>query len=260
MIQRFFYFFCLLFSFVACQKKSADNAIVVGMDLSYPPFETIDPQGNPMGVSVDMAEALADFLGRPLRIENTSFAGLIPALKTGKVDLVISSMTETEERAKTIDFSEPYLTIGLALLVPKNSEIESSEMLDQPGNSIAVRQGTTGEVWARANLKNAKILTFEKENAAVLEVLQGKAQAFIYDQMSVWQNATRHPDALRAILRPIRKENWAIGIRKGRPELREKVNDFLRKYRADGSFEELGDRYLREQKRAFEEQNIPFVF
>ncbi|MFV0337129.1 MAG: transporter substrate-binding domain-containing protein [Chthoniobacterales bacterium] len=230
------------------------------MDLSYPPFETIDPQGNPMGVSVDIAEGLADFLQRPLRIENTSFTGLIPALRTGKVDVVISSMTKTEERAEAIDFSEPYLTTGLALLIPKNSELETLDVIDRDGNSVAVRQGTTGEVWARANLKNAKILAFEKENSAVLEVLQGKAQAFIYDQMSVWQNARQHPDALRAVLQPIRVESWAIGIRRGNAELREEVNAFLKAFRAEGGFERLGEKYLHEQKQAFAEQNIPFVF
>ena len=81
----------------ACSSKRAANEFVVGMDLSYPPFETIDTTGKPTGVSVDLAEALGHSLGRPLRIENIPFTGLIPSLKTGKIDCIISSMTDTPE-------------------------------------------------------------------------------------------------------------------------------------------------------------------
>ena len=86
--------------------------LVVGMELAYPPFEMTDTSGKPAGVSVDLATDLAKSLGRPVVIQNISFDGLIPALKTGKVDLVISSMTATSERAKSIDFSDPYLATG----------------------------------------------------------------------------------------------------------------------------------------------------
>jgi polar amino acid transport system substrate-binding protein len=258
-------FFCrlaLLFALVAgaagCREKT--NGLVVGMELSYPPFETIDPAGDPAGVSVDLAKALGDWLGRPVRIENIPFTGLIPSLKTGKIDCIISSMTDTPERRGSIDFSEPYLSTGLALLVPAGSAVQSVADLDQTGKTVAVRQGTTGEVWARANIKNAKILGLEKESAAVMEVVQGKADAFLYDQMSVWENARRHPEKTRAVLQPIRKEDWAVGLRKGDDALRAKVNEFLREFRASGGFERLGEKYLKQQKEAFREQGIEFYF
>ena len=115
----------------ACSKKSASNELVVGMELSYPPFETIDAAGRPTGVSVDLAEALGKSLSRPVRIENIPFTGLIPSLKTGKIDCIISSMTDTPERRESIAFSEPYLNIGLALLVGKNSPLQSIADLDR---------------------------------------------------------------------------------------------------------------------------------
>ncbi len=68
------------------------------MDLSYPPFETIDENGKPAGISVRISQALADYLGRPLRIENMPFVGLIPSLQNGRIDCIISSMTDTPER------------------------------------------------------------------------------------------------------------------------------------------------------------------
>ncbi|MFZ4681221.1 MAG: transporter substrate-binding domain-containing protein [Terrimicrobiaceae bacterium] len=246
--------------FAACQPKAPSNELVVGMDLSYPPFETIDQQGKPAGVSVELAKALAEFLKRPLRIENQPFTGLIPSLQNGRLDCIISSMTDTPERRQSIAFSDPYLTIGLALLVGKNSPISSLSDVDQPGQTLVVRQGTTGEVWARKNLSESKLLALEKENAAVLEVIQGKADAFIYDQMSVWQNAEKNSDTTRALLEPIQKESWAIAVRKDNEELRVQINKFLEQYRAQGGFEKLGDTFLKDQKEAFAKEGIPFYF
>ena len=238
----------------------AAEPLRVGMDLSYPPFETIGPDGKPEGVSVEIAEALAGELGRPLKIENMSFTGLIPALKTGKIDLIISSMTATPERAKAVAFSDPYLTTGLGALVPKNSNARNLVDIDRPGNTVVVRQGTTGEVFARKNLKNASLLTLDKESACVIEVAQGKAAAFIYDQMSVFQNHKRNPETTRALLAPLQTESWAVALRQGDKELLAAVNSFLAKYRADGGFDRLSERFLAEEKAAFAAQGIPFFF
>lgn len=245
---------------VSCKPKPPGNELVVGMDLSYPPFETIDPAGKPTGVSVEIAEALAQSLGKTLRVENIPFTGLIPSLQTRKIDCIISSMTDTPERRDSVDFSNPYISTGLALLVASNSPAASMADIDQPGKTLAVRQGTTGEVWARANIKSAQILSLEKESAAVMEVVQGKADAFLYDQMSIWKNAQEQPQKTRALLSPVRKEQWAVALRKDDSGLREKINAFLRDFRAAGGFEKLGEKYLGEQKAAFREQGIDFYF
>ncbi|HVE16727.1 MAG TPA: transporter substrate-binding domain-containing protein [Chthoniobacterales bacterium] len=243
----------------ACNSKKSD-ALVVGMELNFPPFETIDNAGRPAGMSVDLAEDLGRALGRPVRIENIPFVGLIPALKASRIDLILSSMTDTPQRRESIAFSDPYFNIGLALLVGKNSAIQSIADLDQPGRTLAVRQGTTSETWARAHLRQARILAIEKESAAVLEVLQGRADAFMYDQISIWQNWKRHTDETRALLDPVERQPLAIGLRKDDTKLREQVNTFLKDYRAAGGFEKLGDKYLEEQKAAFKERGIPFYF
>ena len=231
----------------------------VGMDLSYPPFEALGPDGSPSGISVDLARGLAASLGRPLQIENIPFTGLIPSLKSGKIDVIISSMTATSERAKSVAFSNSYLTTGLCALVPKDSPAAAFADLDIAGNTIVVRQGTTGEVFARRNVRHARILTLEKENACVVEIAQGKAAAFIYDQMSVFQNAKRNP-ATRALLAPLQTESWAAALRQDDPALLAAVNKFLDDFRATGGFEKLADKYLPEEKAAFGAQGIPFVF
>lgn len=243
----------------ACSPK-ADNKLMVGMELSYPPFEMTDERGNPSGVSVDLAKALGKNLGKEIEIQNLPFDGLIPALKTGKIDLIISSMTATAERAQSIDFSDSYLKTGLCLLVGKNSNIQSISDVDQPGKVLAVKQGTTGHTYAATKVKNAKVLVLDKEDACVLEVAQGKADAFIYDQMSTFKNWQRNQETTRPLLKPFQEESWAIGIRKGNAKLTQTVNAFLKDFKARGGFDELGDRYLKEQKEAFGKMGYPFYF
>jgi len=238
----------------------AAEPLRVGMELSYPPFEMTDQQGRPAGVSVRLAQALGDHLGRPVVIENIAFDGLIPALKTNKIDCVISSMTATPERAKSIAFSAPYLKTGLALLIAAKSPVESAADLDAAGRVVAVKKGTTGHQWAAKNLTRARVLVLDKESAGVLEVAQGKADAFIYDSLSVYQNHKRHTDTTRAVLRPFREETWAVGLRPGDDTLRQQVDAFLEDFRSRGGFERLGDEFLAEEKAYFREHEIPFFF
>lgn len=229
----------------------------VGMELTYPPFEMIDPQGRPAGISVEMAQALGAFLNKAVVIENIPFVGLIPALKSGKIDAILSSMTMTQERKESIDFTVPYLTIGLALLVPKNSTIKSINDVDQTGRVIVVKQGTTGQIYAQNNLKLAQVIVLETESSCVLEVVQEKADAFIYDQLSIYTNWQKNLGTTKALLDTFKKEDWAIGVRKGNVALREQINDFIRAYRASGALDKVEDKYLSQQKAAFKQLGIP---
>ena len=245
---------CLL---AACGKS--DNSLRVGMELTYPPFEMKDAQGNPDGVGVKMAEALAADLGRPLKIVPMEFSGLIPALKSGNVDVVISSMTATEERRRSIDFSDPYAFTGLSILVGKDSKVQTIEDLKGEGIRLAVKAGTTGESWAAANLPEARLTAFSEEPACVLEVSQGRADAFIYDQLSIYRYHKENAGTTRALLTAFVQENWAVGLPQGNEELKGKVNAFIEKFRKEGGFGKLGDQYLQEEKKALEEMGVPFI-
>ncbi len=247
---------CLL---AGCKPKP-HNQIIVGMETSYPPFEMTDDHGNPAGVSVDLAKALGDYLGREVQIENVSFDGLIPALQTRKIDLIISSMTATPERARAIAFSDPYLKTGLCLLVGKNSAVQSIGDADQPGRALVVKKGTTGHIYAMDHVRRALLRVLDKEDACVLEVVQGKADAFIYDQISTYENWRRNEAATRPILKPFQEESWAIGLRQGDDALRRQVNAFLKDFRRRDGFEQFGERYLKDQKEAFRKMGQPFYF
>jgi polar amino acid transport system substrate-binding protein len=257
--MRWFLLCGLALFFAGCAKK-ADNRLKVGMELSYPPFEMTDASGRPTGIGVELAEALARQLGRELVIENMPFDGLIPALKTGKVHLVISSMTANTERANSIDFSNPYVHTGIAILAAKSSPVNSALDLSIPGRIIAVKKGTTGHSYAVERLPQARVLVLDKEASCVLEVTQGKADAFLYDQISVLQNWRQHQDTTRALLEPFQKESWAIGIQKGNEGLRLEVNAFLKEFKADGGFDRLAEKYLAQQRDDFRRLGFKFFF
>jgi polar amino acid transport system substrate-binding protein len=96
--------------------------------------------------------------------------------------------------------------------------------------------------------------------SCVLEVAQGKADAFIFDQLSTLANWRKNPDTTRAILTPFQAEGWAVGLRKGNDALRTQVNAFIADYQKNGGFEKLGDKWLAEQKAEFQKLGVPFVF
>lgn len=264
-VRRFFVtlFSLLVFAFALIWPSLAADPVakkplIVGMELSYPPFEMTDEKGNPSGIGVELAQALAKSLGREIQIRNYEFTGLIPALKTKQIDLIISSMTSTEERAKSIDFSDPYMNTGLAILVPAKSDIKSIADVDKPGRKVVVKKGTTGFTYATEKLKNVTPLIIEAEAACALEVIQGKADAFIYDQMSVFQFAKRNPQTTRGLLEPFQRESWAIGIRKGNDELRQQVNAFLAEFKTSKGLEKLGEKYIEADREVFREMGYPF--
>lgn len=253
----------LLTFLVACSPAEPENKIaplIVGMELAYPPFEMRAADGKPDGISVRLAEDLAASLNRPLKIEDIAWDGIIPSLQSGKIDLIISSMTHTNERARVIDFSDPYVSNGLCMLVAKNSSYKNVDDLQESAAKVAVKLATTGHLYAQAEIEGIELVVLDEASMCALEVVQGKADAFIYDQISIYRFSQQHPDKSKALLHPIRQEEWAIGIKKGNDSLRSQVNDFLKSYRADKKFEALADRYMKAEKQAFKEAGVPFIF
>lgn len=257
----------MLFTLAACGTKNGandvknDKPLVVAMELAYPPFETKDAEGNPSGISVDFAKAFGEYIGREVTIENIAWDGLIPALQTGKADMVISSMTITEERKETVDFSEPYANALLALLTNKASGITSIEDMNARGRKIAVKNGSTGYFYAQKNLPNAEIIALPDESACVTEVSQGKADGFIYDQLTVYRNWQANLETTDAVFIPFQEaDKWGIAVKKGNTELLRQLNDFIDKFTSEGGFDELSDKYLAEEKKAFDELGFKWFF
>ncbi len=254
----------LLFGLVGCKPKdrldSADAALIIGLEAAYRPFEYVDQDGQITGVSVEIGRRIAEKMGRKVEFRNMQFDGLIPALQTGNIDMIISSLSATDERRQSIDFSDPYVKTGLSVLVSAKSPIQTVADLKTPGRRIAVRISTTGETWSKKNLPDAKFVGLDTDGACVLEVVNGSVDAWVYDQISVMNYHAQHPEQTRALLAPLRVEEWAVGLRKDSAALKAIVNDTLAAMRKDGAFNRIAEKYLGSEKKMLEEQGQPFVF
>lgn len=248
--------------FAGCSGDKREKTLVVGMDPSSPPFESLDKEGKLVGVSVELAEALAAELGLKLKIEMMEFDDLRPALKDRRVDVVISSMTITPERAKEVDFSEPYVKTGLALLVNKHAEVKGVADLNAKGRIVVVRRGMSSddkalheEIFPGATISHA-----DEDVDCVTQVITGEADAFLYDQTALCIYYEQTKAVTQLLLKPVKAENWGIAVRKGNTELLGKVNAFLRKFTAAKGFDHLANPDIQEVRKRFAEQGVPFVF
>jgi len=256
----------LVVSLVGCAAKTEDgtldkDVIRVGMELKYPPFETKSADGNPEGASVMLATALGEYLGKTVEIVDTPYSSLIPSLESGSIDIIISSMTITEEREKVVDFSDPYTTSQLMMLVHKDSIVKSADDLNNPAVIIASKTGTIGALWAATNAPDATIKNIDEESSAVLEVAQGKADVFIYDPLSIIRHNENYPDTTDALLEPLpNTKGWGIALRKGEEDFRIKLNEFIKTAKEDGTYDEIRELYLKEKVKEFENYGIEFFF
>ena len=248
----------------ACGKKESGikDKIIVGMEVSSDGvFESKDANGNPYGVSIQIAQDFGKWLGKEIEIQDVAWDGLIPSLQTNKIDMIISSMTITEERSKKVHFSDPYCNAYLAVLANADSGINSVEDLNQAGKKIAVTTGSTGYHYAIKNLPNAEVLTFDTAGACITEIVQGKADGFIRDQLTVYRTNLANPDTTKALLIPIQDaEPWGAAFNLENDELREKFNEFLAWYKKDGGFDRITETYMKEYKEAFDELGFKWFF
>lgn len=242
-------------------SSASAKELVVAMELAYPPFETKDDAGNPTGVSVGLIEDFGAAYGYDVRIDNVSWDGLIPSLQTGKADCVISSMTITDERKQAVSFSDPYASAQLAILANSGSGIASIDDLNQPGKKVAVKTGSTGDVYATKNLPQAEIVRLADESACVTEVVQGKADGFLYDQLTIYRNHEANPNTTEAVFIPFQDaEEWGVAVAKGNDELLSQLNEFIAQSKQDGEFDRLTERYLAKEKAAFDELGFKWFF
>lgn len=240
---------------------SSNKTLVVGMELAYPPFETKDNSGEPSGLSVDFIRDFGDAYGYEVTIENIAWDGLIPSLETGKIDCIISSMTITDERKKQVDFSEPYARAQLAILANAYSDINDIDDLNQSGKKVAVKTGSTGDVYATKNLTNAEIIRLADESACVTEVAQGKADGFLYDQLTIYRNQLKNPETTEAVYIPFQDpESWGVAVKKDNGALLSELNEFIEDSKVDGEFDRLTEKYLSEEKAAFDTLGFKWFF
>ncbi len=220
--------------------------LVVGMELKFWPFEYTDEQGRPMGLDVDIARAIADALGVELEIKDMEWTGLIPALASDKIDIIISGITGTLERAKTITFTRPYFVTGLCALTSaqKAADVNDIGQLDDPNRIIAVKTGTTADLVATKRFPKAQINRFKDETSCAQEVVNGRADAFFYDQISVAKHHKQNPETTRALLEPFTFEPYCIALQKGDFDWWQWLEMFLETAAANGTLKKIHARHL----------------
>lgn len=229
-------------------KKSTLNAIItkgelrVGMEPGYMPFEMKDKKGNIIGFDVDMARDIAKKMGVKLKLVPTAWDGIIPALLTNKFDILMSGMTITQKRNLKVNFANPYISVGQTMLIPNKlaDKIKTASDLDKPEYTVVTKLGVTGEIAARKMFKHAKIRTFETEADAAQEVLNGKADGFIYDKpYNAIFMAQKGKGKLTHLDNDLTFEPLGWAIRKGDPDFLNWLDNYLNQVQNDGTYDKI---------------------
>lgn len=239
----------IMFSLVACSsnatsgsssektpstiaKIQANKKVVIGTAPGYLPFEMKDVQGNFVGYDIDIGTAIAEALGVSVEFKQYEFSGLIPALQTGDIDMIIAAMTIRGDRALAVSFSNPYYATGQVLMVSGNDTTTKSwKDLDVAGKIIATSQGTTGALLAKQLFKNAEVVDYGDFPTASMAIVQGKADGIIYDEPGIRMYEIMNPGQVRGIYDLISAENLGIVVKYNDLETVQWLNAFLEGYR-----------------------------
>ncbi|MBQ7417723.1 MAG: basic amino acid ABC transporter substrate-binding protein [Acidaminococcaceae bacterium] len=220
-------------------KPAVEKVLKIGMDAAYPPFGSQDIKTMEyVGFDVDIIKAIGAEEGFKADIHNLPFDGLIPALKTGNIDVAINDITINEERSQSVDFSKRYYIAGLGVVVKKdNTTIKTAKDLE--GKRLGVSIGSTGEEAAR-KIPNARVKVFNQLNEAFLEAKNNGVDAVINDiPTNEYYANTAGKDDVKTIEVALTKEDLGIAVKKGNKELLAKINSGLAKIKKNGEFTKI---------------------
>ncbi|WP_042470388.1 basic amino acid ABC transporter substrate-binding protein [Bacillus ndiopicus] len=223
-------------------SDGGDNKVyVVGTEATFAPFESIDANGNIVGIDVDVLNAIADEVGIQVEWRNIGWDAVFSTINNKETDIGGSGITITEDRKKTFDFTEPYYESKLLIVVPSNSKVKSLDELKD--KKIAVQINATGHVAAKKlqGETSTNILAFESQPFAIQEMLNGNADAVIGDNAVVYEYMKANPDKKLKVIEDaaFEKEYYGFMVRKGNTELLDKLNEGLQKIKDNGKLKEI---------------------
>lgn len=239
---------------VACAQAGAiDDAVKrgtlrVGMDPTYMPFQMTNKRGEIIGFEVDILKAMAKSMVVKFEAVSTAYDGIIPALLTDKFDIIGSGMTLTQERNLRLNFSEPFIVVGQTLLIRKElaGEIKTYKDLNNEKYRITSKLGTTGEMVSKKLIAKAKYHGYDNEQEAVMDVVNGKADAFVYDApYNVVAVEKAGAGKLLFLEEPFTYEPLAFGLKKGDYDSINFINNFLHQIREDGTYQRIHDKWFK---------------
>jgi polar amino acid transport system substrate-binding protein len=239
----------------------------IGLEVGYMPFEMIDKRSGVrqkeirhggfrrkgrqlslMGFDIDMGIEMAKALGvRPVFVD-TLWPSIIPALNLGRFDIIFGGMSVTESRKEKVDFADPFMTVGQTVLLnaKHKNAVTSYKDLDDPKFVVVSKPGTTGEEAVKKMIPKASYETVDTEIDGGMRVLEGTADAFVYDYPFNAVFAALHPsDQLIFLDTPFTKEPIAWAIRKNDPDFLKWLNNFLQEIKQDGRFEKMHDKWFK---------------
>lgn len=211
------------------------------IDLGSPPFGMTDAAMKPTGSEVESAQLLADHLGVKLQIVEVTSPNRIPFLLTGKADVVVASLSVTDERRKVIDFADPHGVIGVIAAAPKGIAIASAE--DLAGQSVATTRGSSNDTVATAMLKESNIVRYDDDATLVTALVSGQNDIMVSSPMilqAVNQRRTADPLELKVTLKV---NPYAVGLRKGEDGLKAAINEWVETDLANGKLREIYRKY-----------------
>lgn len=227
------------------EQIEAKGKLVVGTEAQYAPYEFKDLDANFVGCDMWLAQQIADSLGVELEIVDMSFAGIIPAVQSGQVDLGIAAFTNTPERAEEIDFSNLYETSAQLLIVKTGNADTYSTKETLAGQKVGAQKGTIQSQLIQSALPDSELFELEKYPALALEVQNGNIAGLVVDQAVGESLVANSNGELEVSNFEFSAEEASFGksvvIAKGNEDLVAAVNEVIDKVVSDGSYQAAYD-------------------
>lgn len=228
------------------EETDGVRTITVGTDATWPPMEFVNEDKELVGYDIDLMNAIADAAGFEVEFQNTAWDGIFAGLGTGEYDAVISSVTITEERQETMDFSEPYINAGQVLIVQQSTTgVQTLE--DLVGERVGAQIGTTGAFEVN-NVEGVELSTYDELGLAIEDLANGRIAGVVADTPIaadyVLQNE-EYSGTLKIVGEPFTEEFYGIAVQKGNDEVLALINEGLAAVKAEGIPEQLEDKWLR---------------
>ncbi|WP_407356639.1 basic amino acid ABC transporter substrate-binding protein [Methanolobus sp. WCC5] len=221
---------------------------VVGTEPYFPPFEYADENNSNeiIGFDIDLINAIAADQGFEVTWKDLEFDALIPALQSGQIDIIASGMTITEAREESVDFSAPYINAGLALAVAaNNNDIQSVD--DIQGKVAVVQQGSTGAAKAdelKAQGLISEVIYLAHVSDVIMSLQNGRGDLTINDLPVTNAFISQNPGVIKIVDDQIQSESYGFAVRTGNTELLNMLNEGLANVQADGTYDQITDKYF----------------
>lgn len=224
----------------ATAAAPAPKTIVFAADAAYPPMQYMNEQKEIVGFEVDVIKAAAEKAGFKAEFKNVAWDGIFAGLASKKYDAISSSVSITEERKATMDFSDPIMSIEQMLVVAKDSK--ATDLAALKGKSIGAQIGTTSYLVIKDEKGFKAIKTYDEVGLAMEDLVKGSIQAVVADSpVAVDYTTKKHADKIKiaGVLKSDKVENIGIAVLKGNKEVIDLVNKGLAAIKADGTFDKI---------------------